>query len=198
MECRSGRTCNQSASWSLSAAFHIGTGDLRRARRHQPRASLRGMPRWTRRLRRTSSAVTTSFVLRQASRSAGHGPCSARISRASGPSCWPDSPPQSSMPRSPRNPGPGRKRRTDLYSKFAGRRARRPAFEITRYFPLLVVGDRRSTFTLGPGGGDTEGSFRGVFWRRRCHSRAGGSDTGRRCSVGMATRPASRRAATMS
>jgi hypothetical protein len=61
MECRSGRTCNQSASWSLSAAVHTGTGDLRRARRHQPRASLRGMPRWTRRLRRTSCAVTTCF-----------------------------------------------------------------------------------------------------------------------------------------
>jgi hypothetical protein len=43
----------------VERAVHTGTGDPRRARRHQPRASLRGMPRWTRRLRRTSSAVTT-------------------------------------------------------------------------------------------------------------------------------------------
>ena len=58
-----------------------GPGDLRRARRHQPRASLRGMPRWTRRLRRTSSAVTKCFRSTTSvspSRRAGHGPCSAR------------------------------------------------------------------------------------------------------------------------
>jgi hypothetical protein len=56
----------------------------------------------------------------------------------------------------PRNPGPRRKRGTDPHSKFAGLGAVRPAFEVTRYFPPIVVWSRRSKVTLGPAGGETE------------------------------------------
>lgn len=59
-----------------------------------------------------------------------------------------------------RNSGLAGKRGTDPRSKFAGPGAARPAFEITRYFPPIVVGDRRADVTLGPAGGESQGRDR--------------------------------------
>ena len=59
-------------------------------------------------------------------------------------------------PCRPRKWGTIDKRGTDPLSKIAGLGAARSAFEATRYFPPILVGDRRADVTLGPAGGDEQ------------------------------------------
>ena len=56
--------------------------------------------------------------------------------------------------RLPRDAGLDRKRGTDPLAKIARLKAARPAFDAVRYFPAILVADRRADVTQEPAGGE--------------------------------------------